>query len=102
RSILEGLSGSSECDAAIDYAQNVPTRVITYMLRLPEHEGDRFRGWIHSIHEGIGDPVIAKAVSNEIIAFLSDHVEKCRNEPRRYWVGFLFEARLMGQPLSDA
>ena len=99
--LLEGLSGRSECDAAIDYAQNVPTRVITHILRLPEHEGDRFRGWIHSIHEGVGDPVMAKAVANEITAFLSDHVEKCRNAPRKDLVGYLLEAKLNGQPLSD-
>jgi cytochrome P450 len=101
RGALEELAGRSECDAAVDYAQHIPTRVITHVLGLPEHEGDRFRGWLHKVYQGFGDHVIASTVSHEMKAFLSDHVAKCRRAPRQDLVGRLFEEQLDGQPLSD-
>jgi hypothetical protein len=33
-------------DAALDYAQHVPVRVIALLLGVPDSDGDRFRGWI--------------------------------------------------------
>lgn len=38
-------------DAAIDYAQNIPVRVIAEMLGLPPEDGDKFRTFIHHIIE---------------------------------------------------
>ena len=51
------FADKSGCDAAVDYAQEIPVRVIAVMLGLPEEEGDRFRTWIHEILEvGITEP----------------------------------------------
>jgi len=33
-------------DAALDYAQHVPVRVIALLLGVPDSDGDRFRDWI--------------------------------------------------------
>jgi cytochrome P450 len=33
-------------DAALDYAQHVPVRVISLLLGVPDSDGDRFRDWI--------------------------------------------------------
>jgi cytochrome P450 len=34
-------------DAAVDYAQHVPVRVIALLLGVPAGDGDRFRHWVH-------------------------------------------------------
>ena len=39
------------CDAAIDYAQHIPVRVIAHMLGVPPEDGDRFRQ-LHPPHHG--------------------------------------------------
>ncbi|WP_426534603.1 cytochrome P450 [Bradyrhizobium sp. McL0615] len=101
RETLEGLSGRTEFDAAVDYAQNIPTRVITHMLRLPEHEGERFRGWLRKLYVGFREPAIARAAYAEMNAFMSDHVAECRKTHGEDLIGYLFEAELNGQPLSD-
>jgi cytochrome P450 len=36
----------SRSDAALDYAQHVPVRVIALLLGVPDSDGDRFRDWI--------------------------------------------------------
>lgn len=101
RETLAGLSNRTEFDAAVDYAQNIPTRVITHMLRLPEHEGDRFRGWLRKLYVGYRDPAMANAAYAEMNAFMSDHVAECRKTRGEDLIGHLFEAKLNGQPLSD-
>src|SRR5690242_11352268 len=57
RELLDAIEAKgSACDAAVDYAQHIPVRVIAHMLGVPEDDGDRFREWIHLILEvGISD-----------------------------------------------
>ena len=38
-------------DAAVDYAQHVPVRVIALMLGVRDGDGDRFRHWVHQLAE---------------------------------------------------
>jgi cytochrome P450 len=101
REALERLSGRTECDAAVDYAQEIPARVITHILGLPEHEGDKFRGWVHKVRLGFFDPVIARATVTEMNAFISEHVARCREKPGDDLIGRLFDAELDGKPVSD-
>ena len=55
RGLVTGLVGErgpgGVIDAATDYAQHIPVRVIARMLGVPESDGDRFRGFIHRILE---------------------------------------------------
>lgn len=101
RELLKRLSGRSECDIAVDYAQEIPTRIIAVMLGLPEHEGDRFRNWINDITRGFGDPATARRVRSEMTEFVTEHVASRRDESSDDLVGELLTARLNGQPLSD-
>ena len=49
-------SPRARCDAAVDYAQHIPVKVIAHMLGIPESDGDRFRGWIKAVlQDGITD-----------------------------------------------
>src|SRR5262245_32007992 len=65
--LLDGVIARGRCDAAVDYAQHVPVRVIAHMLGLPEQDGDRFRTWIQqSLEEGITDYAKAMAALVEI------------------------------------
>ncbi|WP_027582738.1 cytochrome P450 [Bradyrhizobium sp. Ai1a-2] len=98
---LHRLSGRTECDIAVDYAQEIPTRVIAFMLGLPEQQGDTFRRWIHEITLGFADPEIGRRVGSEMNAFFAEHVANRRDTPRADMVGQLIETRLNGQPLSD-
>ena len=44
-------------DGAVDYAQEIPVRVIAHMLGVPEDDAEQFRKWIKEILEiGITAP----------------------------------------------
>jgi hypothetical protein len=54
--LIDRFVGAGRCDAATEYAQHIPTRVIAHMLGVPEDDGDLFRRWIKmALEEGIYD-----------------------------------------------
>ena len=54
--LLDAIAGKPACDAAVDYAQHIPVKVIAHMLGVPASDGDRFRAWIKAVLEdGITD-----------------------------------------------
>lgn len=87
-------------DAAVEYAQNIPVRVIADMLGVPPSDGDRFRVFIHRILEtgGQNEPVDP---GDTLIAYLLSRIEEHREEPRDDLIGFLIDAELDGQPLDE-
>ena len=48
------LATGPKADAAVQYSQHIPVRIIAKMLGLPEDDGDKFRGFIHRIIEHPG------------------------------------------------
>src|SRR5882724_11176696 len=42
--LIDGFVARGGCDAAVDYAQHIPVKLIAHMLGIPESDGDRFRG----------------------------------------------------------
>jgi cytochrome P450 len=104
--LLDGLAGRSEADAAIDYAQHIPVKVIAKMLGIPEAEGDRFREWIHVFIEDtiVDDGTSAErlvAAALEMDAFFAQYAELRRKEPRDDLISFLLAAKHDGEPLTE-
>jgi cytochrome P450 len=100
--LVEGFAGKAGCDAAADYAQEIPVRVIAVMLGLPESEGDRFRRWIHEILElGITRPDILMKAMGETTAYFQAEVEKRKSAPRDDLITRLWRATIDGQPITE-
>jgi cytochrome P450 len=100
--LVEGFAGKQGCDAAADYAQEIPVRVIATMLGLPEEEGDRFRQWIHEILElGITRPDILMKAIGETTKYFQAEVEKRRSAPTDDLITQLSRATVDGQPIGE-
>jgi cytochrome P450 len=107
RDLLDQILGDDNdnvevVDAAEQYAQHIPVRVIADMLGVPREDGDRFRRFIHGIieapgtvDEGATDP------DDTLDAYLTKVVDDHRASPRDDLVGFLLRAEMNGQPLAD-
>jgi len=101
RQRLDGLTGRTLVDGAVDYAQHVPVDVIARMLGLPPDDGDLFRGFVHDVIESVSvsaDERAARfqAMGAYIDAAIDDHVA----QPRDDLIGYLLAAELDGEPLS--
>ena len=93
--------GSDVVDAAAGYAQHIPVRVIAEMLGLPREDGDRFRLFIHRILEKPGESVDLP-YEETLVYYLSQVIRRRRQEPHRDdLIGFLLNAEMDGEPLTD-
>ena len=102
RALIDRFAERGGCDAAVEYAQEIPVRVITHMLGVPEQEGDLYRKWIHQILElGITDVQVALRASDEMTAYFAGHIAERRARPRDDLIDYLINVRIEGRPLSD-
>ena len=99
--IEEVVSSADVVDAAAQYTQHVPVRVIADMLGVPRSDGDKFRGFIHRILEDPGASIGTIAYEDTLDYYLHQVVADHRDNPRDDLIGFLMEAEMDGQKLSD-
>ena len=102
RELLDAIGDAKTCDAAADYAQHIPVRLIAHMLGVPEHDGDLFRRWIHLILEvGNSDETVILPALQEMSAYFMAEIKKRGTQRGDDLISFLLDAKMEGQPLSD-
>ena len=101
RELLGAVAGHDVVDGAVDYAQHIPVRVIANMLGLPDTDGDRFRGFVHGILEGVDKPFEQRiAVFQELFEYLQPIVESRQADPQDDLITMLVQSEIDGEPLS--
>jgi len=90
-------------DAAVDYAQHIPVRLIAHMLGLPPEDGDKFRMFIHRILE---NPVAHEIEYEDTLDhYLDERIAEHRANPRSDddgdLIDYLINARIEGHALED-
>lgn len=93
-------TGADVVDAAEQYAQHIPVRVIAEMLGLPPGDGDIFRGFIHRILENPGAD-FALDYEDTLDFYLDKVIQDHKANPRDDLIGFLLNAEMEGQPLTE-
>jgi cytochrome P450 len=101
RELLDAIGGAKSCDAALQYSQHIPVRVIAHMLGLPQSDGDRYRDWIHRILEvGPTNPAVAMETLKELTLYFKEHAEARMAAPGDDLISYLLQARMDGQALT--
>ncbi|MFT7597993.1 MAG: cytochrome P450 [Acidimicrobiales bacterium] len=100
--LLDAIGDAPTADAASDFAQHIPVRVIAHMLGIPEGEEDRFTDWAIAIfQEGANDPEASRVAIREILAYFGEHLEARRAERSDDLISYLLDAELQGGPLTE-
>lgn len=99
--LLDALDGRDVVDAAVDFAQHIPVRVIAEMLGFPREDADLFRTFVHDVLEGVNDPLEVRfpkmvALFEYLTAQIHDHLDNPRDDLTTY----LIDAEMDGQKLS--
>jgi len=102
-SLIDAFSGLDVVDAARDYAQHIPMRVIADMLGFPAEDGPQFRQFVENTLEGVNlppDERIARmsALFDYLLAQIHDHIDN----PRDDLTSFLINAELYGRKLEPS
>jgi cytochrome P450 len=119
--LIDGFAGKGQCDGAVDYAQQIPPRVIAHFLGVDEDRADA-RGptlspetmieWVRGVLEfGATDPELRIATAQKIFAFWAEVVRQRRVDPgdargsggvpQKDFISELLAEELDGQPVDD-
>ena len=98
--LIDKFIARGSADAAVEYAQEIPVRLIAHMLGLPERDGDLYRKWIKMILEdGITDVSIAVEAAGEMTHYFMGYVQERTEKPGDDLISYLLKARVNGGPL---
>ncbi len=93
--------GRTLADAATDFAQHIPVRVIAKMLGFPLADADRFREYIKLVLEDVDRPPEEREERfAEFEAYLDARIDDHVAAPREDLTSYLIEAELDGQRLA--
>jgi cytochrome P450 len=99
--LIDALEGQDVVDAASDYAQHIPMRVIADMLGFPAEDGPRFREFVENALESIdGSPEERLDKSEELFAYLNAQIRDHVDNPRDDLTTYLINAELHGRKLE--
>ena len=100
--LLDATAGKDVIDAAVEYAQDIPLRVIVRMLGFPQEDADIFRRFIRLILEDVdasAEDRQAQINEGELDEYLHARIAEHLAEPRDDLTTFLLEAELDGEKL---
>ncbi len=103
RELLAATEGRSVFDAAVDYAQHIPVRVIIRFLGFPQSDADLFRYYIRRVMEDVDQtPEERDEVLGSLDEYIDEQIDDHRAHPREDLTTFLCEAEINGQKLSQS
>jgi cytochrome P450 len=99
--LLDAIGDSPTADAAGDYAQHIPVRVIAHMLGIPEEDEARFTDWAVRILQGTAtNPEDGRDATREVLQYFEEQVDARRVEASDDLISQLLEADIDGDPLT--
>jgi cytochrome P450 len=101
--LLDATAGQPVIDAAVDYAEHIPLRVIVGMLGFPQEDADLFRRFIRMVLEDVDQSVEERQAlidEGELDAYMDARIAEHLADPQDDLTTFLLEAELDGQKLS--
>ncbi|ETK30629.1 cytochrome P450 [Microbispora sp. ATCC PTA-5024] len=101
--LIDAFQGRDLVDAAREYAQHIPVRVIADMLGFPPEDGPQFREFIENSLEGVNRPPDERIermdkLFDYLLAQIRDHVDNPRDDLTTY----LVNAELYGRRLDPS
>jgi cytochrome P450 len=99
--LIDGFASQGRADAAADYAQQIPVRVIARMLGVPSELADTFTGWVRDVLEFADDPVRRGRGRAAIVKYLFEQIDQRREDPGDDLISSLLHSEVEGEPVSD-
>lgn len=101
--LIDRFAARGHADAAVEYAQEIPSRTIGHMLGIDPARNDEFLGWVRGVLEiGQRDLDSLKRNRRAIRDFFKELVHERRKNPGTDdIISQLLEKEFEGEPLSD-
>jgi hypothetical protein len=102
RRLLDQLEGAQEVDAAVDYAQQIPVRVIAHVLGVPSDMADTFTGWVREVLEFADDEEKRRHGILSLIEFFVAELKVRREQTGDDLLSELLQTEVDGASLADS
>ncbi len=101
--LIDGFIDAGQADAATDYAQQIPVRVIATMLGVPLEMADEFTSWVRGVLEiGLMDPKVRMENRMKILGFFRAQLDDRKANPRHHdLITDLLNTRVDGELVSE-
>jgi cytochrome P450 len=100
-SLVDGFAGRDVVDAAAEYAQHIPMRVIADMLGFPPEHGPQFARFVENTLEGVNLPPEERIDRmSELFEYIYDRIREHIAEPREDLTSYLLDVELYGSKLD--
>ena len=100
--LVADLASAGRADAAADYAQQIPVRVIAQILGVSTTDADMFTGWVRDVLEFADDPERrARGVEGLINYFVNEIAER-KERPGDDLLSMLLQAEVDGAPVEES
>ncbi|HUY65772.1 MAG TPA: cytochrome P450 [Acidimicrobiales bacterium] len=100
--LVDGFIDDGAADAARDYAQQIPVRVIAGILGVPISLSDTFTGWVRDVLEFADDPVRRERGTEALITFFVGEVARRKSEPGEDLLSDLLHSEFDGAPVEES
>ena len=101
RSLIDARLATGRADAASDYAQQIPVRVIGAILGIPEELADTFTGWVRDVLEFADDAERTQRGMFGIGYYLWDRINERRETDGDDLLTYLLHAEVDGESVDD-
>ena len=100
--LIDGFVQSGHADAAADYAQQIPVRVIAHILGVSPDLSDTFTGWVRDVLEFADDHERRVEGMRGLITYFVDIIAERKAEPGEDLLSALLHTEVDGEPVADS
>ncbi|HLN41577.1 MAG TPA: cytochrome P450 [Acidimicrobiales bacterium] len=100
--LIDGFIAAGGADAASDYAQQIPVRVIAHILGVSPDLSDTFTGWVRDVLEFADDQDRRVNGVQGLLEYFIEEVAKRRARPGDDLLSELLRTEVDGAPIEDS
>ncbi len=102
QSLIDGFAENGRADAAVDYAQQIPPRIIASMLGIPKEMSGTFTEWVRGFLElGLTNVDVQGESARNIFRYLWDRIQEHKEHPQDDLISYLLSAEVDGEPVPE-
>jgi len=101
-SLIDSFLAEGRADAAENYAQQIPVRVIAHILGVPADLSDTFTGWVRDVLEFADDEERRTAAMEGLFTYFIAEVASRKENPGTDLLSELLQTEFEGAPIEDS
>ena len=101
RTLLDEFADRDRVDAAADYAQQIPVRVVAHILGVQAELADTFTRWVRDVLEFADDMDRRVQAIEELINYFVSQIKHRRQNPGDDLLSYLLQAEIDGEPIEE-